>query len=167
MTERDWTTRTPDPGETVEAEGIVLRVEEPAGATLISGDLEAAVAALAPGAPMLGLLDDLPDGPFALRIARDRALLCTRAPLGVEGWHGSHAASAADDLFLIISVTGPRAPELRAACMSAEAGSPSAATLFAGQGALVSRAGDGIVVRVQRPEAAAVWATLTALVRTV
>ena len=41
------------------------------GQTLISGDLDAAVAALAPGAPMLGLYALAPEGAHALRIGRD------------------------------------------------------------------------------------------------
>ena len=165
MTEREWITRTPVPGETIEAEGLTIRCEPPSGATLISGDLEAAIDALAPGAPMLGLLAPLTPLPHALRIARDRALICTAGPLAVEGWHARFAASAADDLFLVFTVTGHRAADIESACMSAEAGSPSAATLFAGHLALVARVSDGISVRVQHPEAAAVWARLEALSR--
>jgi hypothetical protein len=163
MTERDWTTRTPEPGASIRADGFDMTCDAPAGATLISGDLEAAVAALAPGAPILGLLAKIPSGPFALRIARDRMLLCTPEPLQAEGWHASYAASAADDLYLAVTITGPRAPEIASACMTADAGSPSAATVFAGHSALIARVTGGISVRVQHPEAAAVWARLEAL----
>ena len=51
------------------------------GQTLISGDLDAAVAGLAPAAPMLGLYALLPAGAHALRIGRTSALLVTPAPL--------------------------------------------------------------------------------------
>lgn len=165
MNERDWTTRTPKPGASIRADGLDIRCDAPAGATLISGDLEAALAALAPGAPILGLLAEIPSGIFALRIARDRALLCIPEPLKAEGWQAGYAASAADDLYLAVIITGPRAPDIASACMTAEAGSPSAATVFAGHSALVARVTDGISVHVQHPEAAAVWARLEALSR--
>ena len=165
MSERDWTTRTPEPGETIEAEGLTIRCEQPGGATLLSGDLDAAIAELAPGARVVGLLGELPALPHALRIARDRALLCTDAPLDIVGWHGTYASSSADDLFVELTITGRRAPEIQSACMSAEAGSPSAATLFSGHGALVAAVPGGLSLRVQRPEAAALWARLDALTR--
>jgi len=163
MPERAWTTRTPEPGDRISAQGLEIICAAAAGAALISGDLEAAIAALAPGAPLLGLLERRPDGPFGLCIARDRALLCTADPLRAEGWQDGYAVSASDDLFLELTITGDRAEEIRSACMSAPPGSPSASTLFAAHGALVSALADGFSVRVQRPEAAAVWAHLHAL----
>ncbi len=163
MPDRDWTTHTPEPGETITADGLDIVCRPPAGATLISGDLGAAIAALVPDAPVLGLLAPLPHGPFALRIARDSALLCTAEPLGIGGWQNSYAASAADDLFLELAITGSLAEAIRSACLSAPAGSPSASTVFAGKGALVAALSEGLSVRIQRPEAAAVWAHLEAL----
>ena len=158
MDDRHWTSVTPEPGATLEAPGVTITCAADAGAALVSGDLDAAIAALAPGAPMLGLLDACPDRPHALRIARDRALLVTEAPLWRDGWEGTYAVSAADDLFLKITITGDRAAEIRDACMSAAGGSASASTLFAGHAALVVSVANGICVRVQRPEAAALWA---------
>ncbi len=49
--------------------------------TLISGNLDKAVAALAPGAPRLGLHALALAGAYALRIGRTSALLVTPAPL--------------------------------------------------------------------------------------
>jgi hypothetical protein len=165
MSERDWTTRTPEPGAAIEIDGLTIRCEPPAGATLVSGDLEAAIAALTPGAPMLGLLARRPTGPHALRIGRDRALLCTAEPLGIEGWHGRYAASSADDLFLSFTVTGPRMPDIRSSCLSVQDASPSAATRVFGHTALVTGLADGIAIHVERPDAAAVWARLEMLSR--
>jgi hypothetical protein len=51
------------------------------GQTLISGDLDAAIAELAPGAPMLGLYALAPESAHALRIGRASALLITPGPL--------------------------------------------------------------------------------------
>ena len=164
MVERDWTTRAPDPGAALTADGITIICHGQDGATMVSGDLRAAIAALAPGAPMLGLGELLPPQPFALRIARDRALICTDSPLMVSGWQGTFAASYADDLYLEIRITGPRAPEVVAACLTAPEGSPSTATYFAGIGALVAGLPDGVSLRVQTPDAATLWAHLAKLI---
>lgn len=163
MYDRIWTTRTPLPGETLQANGLTIRCEAAGGASLVSGDLDAAIRSLAPEAPVLGLLDDTPTGAYALRIARDRALLCTEAPLGLDGWRDGFAVSSADDLFLQIRITGDRAADLRSACMSGGRGSASTAILFAGQSALVVSVPEGICVRVQAPDAAALWAHLEKL----
>jgi hypothetical protein len=57
------------------------------GPILISGDLNVAIAALAPGAPMLGLYALAPEGAHALRIGPTSALLITPAPLSImDGW---------------------------------------------------------------------------------
>lgn len=160
MIEREWTSQSPEPGATLEADGIVVRCGQQDGATLISGDFAAALSEFAPDAPVLGLLEPQPEPPFALRAARDRILLCTEKSLEIDGWKNSYAASAADDLYLVITVTGNRASEVQASCMTAAKGSPSATTFFAGFGAFVSGLPDGFVLRVQRPDAAAVWAHL-------
>ena len=68
------------------------------GATLLSGDLVAAIATLAPGAPLLGLHAMVPESAHALRIGRDRALLVTQAPLAAaDGWRDGWCASCVDD----------------------------------------------------------------------
>ena len=99
------------------------------GSTLISGDVEAAVTALAPGAPILGLFALVPEGAHALRIARDRALLVNPQPLGAaDGWREGWCATSVDDGWQRSS----RWPQ-RAACVGSGASadltaySPSAA----------------------------------------
>ena len=114
---------------------------------LISGDLGAAIAALAPGAPLLGLYAPAPAGAHALRIARDRALLVTPAPLGAaDGWRDGWCATAVDDGWAAIDVEGPDAPSALAQGTSADlaAGSPSAAVLFAGFRCLLAADGRGL-----------------------
>ncbi|MFV0359207.1 hypothetical protein [Tropicimonas sp.] len=165
MPEHDWTTRTPEPGETLTAGAVTLFCRPPAGATLISGDLGAAIGTLAPAAPLLGLMERLPDGPFALRIARDRALLCAAAPPDTEGWQGSFATSAADDLYLQIGLHGPGHADIIAAGTGAPPGAPSAACLFAGTCALLAGDGQGARIWVERPDAAALWSHLARLAR--
>jgi len=115
------------------------------------------------GAAVLGCGAPAPQGPHAIRVARDRAILVTPAPLSVQpGWHGSYALSLADDLFAAIILSGPRAEEVASACTATplDGSSPSATTLFAGVGALVTRAGETLVIRVQTPDAAYLWSCL-------
>ena len=68
------------------------------GQTLI-GDLEAAIASLAPGAPTLRLYAPAPRvREHALRIGRTSALLITPAPLSVvDGWRDGCCATSVDD----------------------------------------------------------------------
>jgi sarcosine oxidase gamma subunit len=132
------------------------------GHMLISGDLDAAIAALAPGAPMLGLYALAPDAAHALRIGRDSALLVTPAPVSApEGWRDNWCATALDDGWTAIDVSGPDAALALAQGISAdvEAGSASAAALFAGFRCLLSRTPDGFRVHVERPwlEALMAW----------
>lgn len=165
MRERNWSNPSPAPGDAIKAEGLVVRCLPPRGAVLVSGDLEAAVATLSDGAPMIGLLADLPEhGPFALRIARDRALLCTPEPIAAgAGWHDGYALSVADDLYLTIAIEGNGDGTFLDSCMSAPAGSPSAMTHFAEKPCLVARSGDAVRVWVPRSDAAEVWTRLALL----
>jgi len=166
MDERAWTNRTPSPGDRIEGRSAVATCLAPGGAVMISGDLEAALAALAPGAPFIGLGASIPDGPFALRIARDRALIVTDAPLALTpGWHGSYAATPADDLYLRLAVAGEEAETVAAAGTGAplDASSPSAMVLFAGTPCLVARANGAIMIWVERSDAAYLWSFIARL----
>ena len=92
------------------------------GQTLISGDLDAAVAALAPGAPMLGLYALAPESAHALRIGRTSALLVTPAPLAPhEGWRDGWCATSADDGWAAVEVSGADAGRLPPPCRGAAA----------------------------------------------
>ena len=155
MDDRIWTTQAPTPGTTLTLRQCTLECLPPQGAALVSGALDRALACLAPGAPLLGLLETQPaTGPFALRIARDRALLCTAAPLGQQGWHDGWALSAADDAYVALHVSGPAAADLQAACMAPYQASPSAMVIFAGQYALLSRSTTGFIARVEAAHSA-------------
>lgn len=124
------------------------------GQTLISGDLEAAVAALAPGAPMLGLYAPAPEGAHALRIGRLSALLVSPAPLVVaDGWREGWCATSVDDGWAAIDVSGADAPLALAEGTSADldAGSRSAAVLFFGLRGLLARTPSGFRVHVETP----------------
>lgn len=160
-----WTTPSPAPGSILQGKGVSVACLPATGAALISGDLDAAIGALAPGAPLLGLLASRPQIPFALRIARDRALLITPEPLDMApGWQDGFAVSPADDLYLVLSITGDGARDLQDACLSAPAGSPSAAGVFGGHACLVLDNGQGPDVWVPASESAALWLRLSRLV---
>jgi len=124
------------------------------GQTLISGDLEAAVAALAPGAPMLGLYAIAPDGAHGLRIGGTSALLVTPAPLAaLDGWCDGWCATSVDDGWAAVEVSGEDAPQAVMQATSADlgSGSPSAAVLFFGLQALLARTPPGFRVHIEAP----------------
>ena len=124
------------------------------GQTLISGDLDAAVAGLAPAAPMLGLYALLPAGAHALRIGRTTALLVTPAPLAVaDGWRDGWCATGVDDGWAGVEVSGEDAAQALMQATSADlaSGSPSAAVLVFGLRGLLARTPSGFRVHVEAP----------------
>lgn len=124
------------------------------GHALVSGDLVAAIAALAPGAPLLGLYAPAPEGAHALRIARDQALLVTPAAIAAaDGWRDFFCATSVDDGWAAVDVTGADAASALAQGTSADlsAGSPSAAVLFAGLRCLLLRIDGGFRLHVELP----------------
>jgi sarcosine oxidase gamma subunit len=120
--------------------------------TLISGDLEAAIAALAPGAPLLGVHALAPEGAHALHIARDRALLVTAAPIAkAEGWREGWCATVVADGWVAVDVEGPDAALVLMQGTSSDlaAGSPSTAILFAGLRCLLLQTAAGFRLHVE------------------
>jgi hypothetical protein len=124
------------------------------GQTLISGDLDAAIAGLAPDTPMLGLYALAPSGAHALRIGRTSALLVTPAPLKlVEGWRDGWCATSVDDGWAAIEISGADAPPALMQATSADlaSGSPSAAVLIFGLRGLIARTPTGFRVHIEAP----------------
>jgi hypothetical protein len=124
------------------------------GQTLISGDLDAAVATLAPGAPTLGLYALAPEGAHALRIGRTSALLVTPAPLSVvDGCRDGWCATSVDDGWAAVEVSGADAPQalMQATSTDLASGSPSAAVMIFGLRGLVARTPSGFRVHVEAP----------------
>ncbi len=124
------------------------------GQTLISGDLDAAVAALAPGAPMLGLYALLPAGAHALCIGRTSALLVTRGTLAVaDGWRDGWCATSVDDGWAVVEISGADAPEALMQATSADvaSGSPSTAVLVFGLRGLLVKTASGFRLHVESP----------------
>ncbi len=163
MRETDWAPAREPVGALVEQAGFVVRARTGLGQTLMSGDLEAALTTLARGAPpMLGLYELVPRGRHALRIARDRALLVTPAPIAAaQGWRDGFCATPMDDAYAVIDVEGEGAHLvlMQATAADLRAGSPSAALMFAGQRCLLARTAAGFRLHVERPrlEALLTW----------
>ena len=112
MREMRWSPPRGGAGLLIDRPRLTARRLGGLGQTLISGDLDAAVAGLAPAAPMLGLYALLPAGAHALRIGRMSALLVTPAPLSVaDGWRDGWCATGVDDGWAAVEVSGADAPQ--------------------------------------------------------
>ncbi len=162
MRETNWAPARRAEGTLVARPGFSARARTGLGQTLISGALDAALKALAPGAPLIGLYGLAPDGAHALRIARDRALIVTPAPIAAaDGWREGWSATSLDDGWVAIEVEGEGAPLvlMQGASVDLSAGSPSAAALFAGLRTLIARTQAGFRLHVEAPwlEALMTW----------
>ena len=162
MRETNWAPARTAEAALVVRPGFAARAWTGIGQTLISGDLDVALAALAPGAPLVGLYGLAPEGAHALSIARDRALLVTPAPLGAaDGWRDGWCATSVDDGWVAVDVEGEGAAQVLMQGTSADlaAGSPSAAVLFASRRVLLARTDAGFRLHVERPllEALLTW----------
>ena len=109
--------------------------------TLMSGNLAAALGALA----TVGFWEIAPGPRYAVRVARDRALLVSPPPspsLVSTGWRAEGwAASDASDAYGVLKLAGAglRALVAEATAADPDLRSPSAAILFAGVAALLYR----------------------------
>jgi hypothetical protein len=154
MRETRWPPARGRGGLLIDRPGLKAWAADELGQTLISGDLEPAVAALAPGAPTLGLYALAPEGAHALSIGRTSALLVTPAPLAfAEGWREGWSATSVDDGWIAVEVSGADAAQALAQGTSADliAGSPSAAVLFFGLRGLLARRPAGFRVHIEAP----------------
>ncbi len=148
----------------IERDGYSIRRVPGLGQTLVSGNLGAALNELMPDAPEAGLWSVMEVDNFSVRIARDRALLVSPAPLGVmSGWRNGCAVTPCDDAYAILEVSGAALREIVAEGTSVdiEAGSRSAAVLFAGVTVFLYRTGPETArLHVEAPLAAYLWAWL-------
>jgi hypothetical protein len=162
MRETNWSPARSPEGLLVTRPGFAVHGHSGLGQTLVSGDVEAALRALAPGAPLLGLHAFAPTTAHALRIARDRALIVTRAPIGAaDGWRDGWCATSLDDAYAVLDIEGAGAGSvlMQGTTVDLAACSPSAALMFAGQRCLLARLAGGFRLHVERPrlEAMLTW----------
>jgi hypothetical protein len=154
MREMEWPPARGAGEVLIDGQRLAARRLDGLGQTLISGDLEAAIADLAPSAPMLGLYALAPEGAHALRIGRSSALLVTPAPLAaVDGWRDGWCATSVDDGWAAVEVSGADAFQALMQATSADlaSGSPSAAVMVFGLRGLLARTASGFRVHVEAP----------------
>jgi hypothetical protein len=103
---------------------------------LVGGNMALALRSLAPGLPELGLWQIATAPDYCVRIGRDRALIVTSEPIHYRpGWQSDGwSASPAESAYGTIDFSGAALSEIvsEAAAADVEAGSRSAAVLFAG-----------------------------------
>ena len=154
MREMEWPPARGGAELLIDRQRLIARRLGGLGQTLISGDLVAAVAGLAPGAPMLGLYALAPEGAHALRIGRMSALLITPAPLAVmDGWRDGWCATNVDDGWAAVDVLGADAPRalMQATAADLASRSPSAAVFVFGLRGLIARTQTGFRVHIESP----------------
>jgi hypothetical protein len=154
MREMEWPPARGGAELLIDRQRLTVRRLGGLGQTLISGDLEAAIAALAPDAPMLGLYAPAPNNAHALRIGRTSALLVTPAPLAiVDGWREGWCATSVDDGWAAVDISGSDATQalMQATSVDIASGSPSAAVLLFGLRALLARPPFGFRVHLESP----------------
>ncbi len=145
--------------------GLEARFVTGLGQTLVTGNLDAASATLASDAPEIGLWGLASEGKYSVRIARDRALLVSPTPLAVAaGWRNGYVATPCADAYAILDLSGEELPQVIAEATSVDldAGSRSAAILFAGVTVFLYRASHSTArLHVESPLAAYLWTWLT------
>jgi hypothetical protein len=154
MREMDWPPARGGAEFLIDRQRLTARRLGGLGQTLISGDLDAAIGTLAPGAPMLGLYALAPESAHALRIGRTSALLVTPAPIGAaDGWRNGWCATSVDDGWAAVVVSGEDAGEALMQATSADlaSGSPSAAVFVFGLRGLLARTPFGFRVHIEAP----------------
>jgi hypothetical protein len=154
MREMEWPPARGGAGLLIDRKRLTARRLGGLGQTLISGDLDMGLAALAPDAPMLGLYALAPDSAHALRIGRTSALLVTPAPIAApDGWRNGWCATSVDDGWAAVEVSGEGAGNALTQATSADlaSGSPSAAVLVFGLPGLLARTSSGFRVHIESP----------------
>lgn len=152
-------------GAEIRRDGFSARRLPGLGQSLVSGDLRAAKASLAPDAVEVGLWGIAFGESALVRIARDKALLVTPQPLTVApGWNAAgFVATPCDDAYSAFEISGERLRDVvgEGTAANPDAGSPSASVLFAGVPALLYRtAAETARLHVEAPLAAYVWTWL-------
>jgi sarcosine oxidase gamma subunit len=110
---------------------------------LVAGNIAAAISTLAPHLSEVGLWQVASASDHVIRIARDKALIVTSAPILVEtGWNAAgFSVTDASSAYGVIEIAGLALPAIIAEATAADidAGSRSASLLFAGIAGLVMR----------------------------
>jgi hypothetical protein len=128
---------------------------------LVSGDPDAWSKASGVPVKSVGAFGKAEGERYAAQAARDRMLVVSTKPLGIEpGWHGEGFGVTVISAGLqVFEAEGPAIAELiaRATTLDPSAGSASAALSFAGANAVVYRHGDKLRIHVDHGLATYLW----------
>lgn len=157
----------PAPGAALRGDGLIVRVLPAVPQLMVSGDLDAFCAAQTLSAPV-GLLGQVDDTRYALRLARNRMLAVgLTADHAAAGWQDGIATTPMTGALAVLHIGGANAMELfvRATAIDPRAPGPSAALLFAGQIAALCRDPQGLRLHIDRGLTAFVldWIAATGL----
>jgi hypothetical protein len=153
-------------GANLDRNGLVARTIDVGPQHLVSGNLARFSAAAGLANTGVGAFGDAAGETYALRIARDR-MLAVNAPSSrtPPGWHpDGYAVTDVSAMYHVFEFQGPGLADLIAEAMFVDprARSPSAATVFAGQQAIVYHRDGKLRVHVERGFAPYLWQWLEA-----
>jgi len=153
-------------GANLDRNGLVACTVNVGPQHLVSGNLAGFAAAVGLPDTGAGAFGEVTGGSYALRVARDRMLAINAPPSSTPpGWHADgYAVTDVSAMYHVFEFEGSGLADLIAEAMLVDprAGSPSAATMFAGQQAIVYQHGGKLRVHVERGFAPYVWQWLEA-----
>ena len=156
MDERIWADRPITAKTQIGCGKCVIALENPPHLTLVSGRLDLAVHHLCPDAPLLGLGEQTESPDFAMRIARDHAVLVTHRPADrAPGWQPEgFSLSHADDRYAALSLRGDDATMVlcKGLQFALPVGSPSCAVRFARKTVLITGLQNGFTLWVDQAD---------------
>lgn len=155
MDERIWKDVPLNHGETLSLDGVTITRKRLGHTVLISGNISAALARIAPDAAAVGLGEDVGTGDQAIRLGRDSILLNTKNLIDADsGWHSDgYAISQADGKYALLEIAGEHSEDLLAqgASIAFKHPSPSALIEFAGLACILVKQGTSWLLYVERP----------------
>lgn len=151
---------------TLDRDGLTARTVSLPSQHLVSGDLEVFVALAGLPDTGAGLFQTVSGERYALRLARDRMLVIDGpAEAMAPGWHGEgYAVTDVSALYHVFEFDGDGIEALLQEAMFVDPNlhSPSAASTFAGQPALVYHRENRLRLHVERGHAPYIWQWLEA-----
>lgn len=129
---------------------------------LVAGNIASAISTLAPHLSEVGLWQVAIASDHVIRIARDKALIVTSAPMLFEtGWNAAgFSVTDASSAYGVLEIAGRTLPDILAEATAADfnVGSRSASLLFADVACLVTRTAPGIArVTIEISHIAHLW----------
>ncbi|PZO81222.1 MAG: hypothetical protein DI629_05225 [Mesorhizobium amorphae] len=156
-----WTPVPHWAGARIETDGLSVTTVSVGEQTLVSGDLEAWSHMSGLAAPGVGAFGLAQGQAYTVRLARDRLLAVSAAPLPhARGWHSSgFGVTGMNGGLHVFEVSGPDALRLieRGTSLAPGDRSRSASVPFAGASVILYRHGEALRLHVERPLAPFLW----------